>query len=255
MECPFCNETIKDESIACKSCSRDLRFVRPTLLEIQELVSELDKLTHSLNQAHTTLARLIDPRRYYLTHFAAYVLIPAVLLVAAHVIITIVLNVSPLYLRIASMAIPLLFGVASVPLHRLGVFGALLIGVATAILSVGCMLAVTGFNDDVPIVPASAIEWREVAEYAASISLAFLSGNILGTVLFRILPSTLAQRGKPNAAAFTVARLLGEHVGEVQMRRRARLIQELLQTIGPLAGAAAGMAGSVYTGLKGVLGA
>ena len=254
MECPFCNETIKDETIACKSCSRDLRFVRPTLLEIQDLVSELDKLTHALNRARTTLARLTDPRRYYLTHFAAYVLLPAVLLVAAHAIITIALNVSPLYLRIASMAIPLLFGVVSVPLHKLGPLGALVIGVVTAMLSVGCMLAVTGFNDDVPIVPASAIEWREVAEYAASISLAFLSGNILGTVVFRILPSTLAQGGKPNAAAYAMARLLGEHVGQEQMRRRARLIQELLQTIGPLAGAAVGLAGSAYTGLKGVLG-
>lgn len=254
MECPFCNETIKDEAIACKSCARDLRFVRPTLLEIQDLVSELDRLTHALNRARTTLARLTSPRRYYQTHFLAYVLIPAVLLIVAHVVITIVLNVSPLYLRIASMAIPLLFGVVSVPLHKLGPRGALVTGVATAALSVGCMLAVTGFNDGVPIVPTSAIEWREVAEYAASISLAFVSGNVLGTVLFRILPSTLAQGGKPNAAAFTMARLLGEHVGQEQMRRRARLIQELLQTAGPLAAAAAGMAGSVYTGLKGVLG-
>jgi hypothetical protein len=38
------------------------------------------------------------------------------------------------------------------------------------------------------------------------------------------------------------------------MRRRACLIQELLQTIGLLAGAAVGIPGSAYTGLKGVLG-
>jgi hypothetical protein len=254
MECPFCNETIKDETIACKSCSRDLRFVRPALLEIQQLVSELDSLTHSLNRARNTLSRLSNPQRYYLVHLAAYVLPIAILLVSAHILVTIVLDVMPLYLRLASITIPLLFGIASVPINKLGWLGALLVGGSTAIISVSLMLAITGLNDNVPIIPTSTVEWREVAEYVASITLAFLSGNILGTIVFRLLPSTLAQGGKPNSGAFAVARLLGEHVGEEQMRRRARVIQELLQTAGPLVGAAAGMAGSLYTGLKGVLG-
>lgn len=224
MECPFCMETIRDEAIACKSCSRDLRFVRPILLEVQDLVSEIDKLTHALDRAEVALARRTNPLRYYLTHFSVYVLLPAVLLIAAHIIVTIVLNVAPLYLRLASIVIPLLFGIASMPFNKLEPLGAWLVGLATAILSVGCMLVVTGINDSVPIVPASVVEWREVGEYVASIGLAFLSGNVLGMVIFRILPSTLAQGGKPNAVAFKAARLLGEHVGEEQMRRRARLI-------------------------------
>ncbi|QUS38732.1 hypothetical protein RPMA_07720 [Tardiphaga alba] len=253
MECPFCTETIRDEAIACKGCSRDLRFVRPVLLEVQDLVSEIDKLTHALDRAEAKLGRLKHPLRYFLSHSAIYVLIPTILLVAAHILITIVLNVSPLYLRVASIVIPLLFGVASMPFHKLGPLGGLLIGVVTAMLSVGLMLVVTGVNDDVPIIPASWTEWREVGEYVASISLAFLSGNVLGMAVFRILPSTLAQGGKPNAVAFKAARLLGEHVGDEQLRRRARWIQELAQTVGPLIGAGAGVAGSIYTGLKGVL--
>jgi hypothetical protein len=254
MECPFCMETIRDEAIACKSCSRDLRFVRPILLEVQDLVSEIDKLTHALDRAEVTLARLTNPLRYYLTHFSVYVLLPAVLLITAHIVVTIVLNVAPLYLRLASIVIPLLFGIASMPFNKLGPLGAWVVGLITASFSVGCMLIVTGINDSVPIVPASVVEWREVGEYLASIGLAFLSGNVLGMVIFRILPSTLAQGGKPNAIAFKAARLLGEHVGEEQMRRRARLIQELAQTVGPLIGAGAGLAGSLYTGLKGVIG-
>ncbi|MDR6661210.1 hypothetical protein J2W51_003796 [Tardiphaga robiniae] len=254
MECPFCTETIRDEAIACKNCSRDLRFVRPILLEVQDLVSEIDNLTHALDRAEVALARLTSPLRYYVIHFAVYVLLPAVLLVAAHIVITIVLNIAPLYLRLASIVIPLLFGIASMPFNKLGPLGAWLVGLVTAILSVGCMLVVTGINDSVPIVPASVVEWREVGEYVASISLAFLSGNVLGMVIFRILPNTLAQGGKPNAIAFKAARLLGEHVGGEQMRRRARLIQEFAQTAGPLLGAGAGVAGSLYTGLKGVIG-
>jgi hypothetical protein len=50
-----------------------------------------------------------------------------------------------------------------------------------------------------------------------------------------------------------VARFLGQHVGEGQLRRRARLIQDLIQTAGPLAGVAATAVGSI-AGLKGVVG-
>jgi len=51
MECPFCAETVKDEAIACKHCSRDLRVVRPVILEIQHFARELDKLRRDLAMA------------------------------------------------------------------------------------------------------------------------------------------------------------------------------------------------------------
>jgi hypothetical protein len=168
--------------------------------------------------------------------------------------VTIILNVSPLYLRLASVIIPVPFGFATYPIHKVGFRGALVLGMCTAAVSVMCMLAVTGFNDNVPILPASRGEWREVFEYAASIALALGSGNILGGIVFQVLPRILSQGGKPNAAAFRIARLLGQHVGEEQLRRRARLIQDLLQTAGPLAGVLVTAVGSVYAGLKGVIG-
>jgi hypothetical protein len=254
MECPFCAETIKDEALACKHCSRDLRVVRPVLLEIQDIVAELDKLRRDLDRADARLQRIKHPVRYFAVLLALYVLAPMILLVAAHIIVTIVLNVSPLYLRLASLIIPVPFGFATYPIHKIGFRGAFLLGVATAALSVTCMLTVTGLNDNVPILPASRGEWREVFEYGASIALALGSGNILGHMIFQVLPRILSQGGKPNAAAFRIARLLGAHVGEEQLRRRARLIQDLLQTIGPLAGVVATAVGSVYAGLKGVIG-
>jgi hypothetical protein len=254
MECPFCAETIKDEALACKHCSRDLRVVRPVLLEIQEIVAELDRLRRELDQADARLQRTKHPFRYFVVLAALYVLMPTILLVAAHVIVTIVLNVSPLYLRLASLIIPVPFGFLTYPLHKIGFRGALALGVAAAVLSVMCMLTVTGVNDGVPIVPASSGEWREVFEYDTSIALAFGSGSILGLMVFQVLPLILSQGGKPNAAAFRIARLLGQHVGEEQLRRRARLIQDLLQTAGPLAGVVVTVVGSVYAGLKGVVG-
>ena len=254
MECPFCAERVKDEALACKHCSRDLRVVRPMVLEVQDIVTELDKLRLELDHVTAKLYRKRHPVRYFAIHSIAYILIPAALLVAAHIVITIVLNVSPVYLRIASVVIPLPFGLAIHAIQKVGVRGATVAGVFTAIVSVLCMLTVIGIHDKVPILPQSLLEWREVAEYGASIALAFVTGNILGVLIFQVLPSTMAQGGKPNVAAYRMARMLGQHVGEEQLRRRARIIQDLMRTAGPLGGILATALGSLYAGLKGIIG-
>jgi hypothetical protein len=194
------------------------------------------------------------PVRFLFFNGGIYVLLPSLLLLAAHVLVTVTLNVSPLYLRIASVLIPMPFGMAAFALNKIGYRGAFGLGLLTAIVSVTGMLAIVAYIDGAPMIPDSWREWRETVEYGLSIALAFLTGNILMTLIFFILPSTIASSGKPNAAAYRIARMLGQHVGRETMRRRARRIQDLMQTVGPIAGVLATAAGSVYTGLKGVFG-
>jgi hypothetical protein len=227
MECPFCTETIKDGSLVCGHCTRDLTLVRPVIFEIQEMIVELDELQRQLGHTRTRLALVETPGRFLLVHAAAFVLLPSVTLVAAHFLITVALDMLPIYLRIVSVLIPLPFGFALAVLKNIGFRGAVAFGVATAALSIPGMLAVTAFVDGINLSPSNWREWREVLEYGTSIALAFGAGNILATLLFQTLPRTL--------------------------RRRAGLIQDVLRIAGPLLGFLAAVFGSIYTGLKGML--
>lgn len=180
-------------------------------------------------------------------------MMPSALLVAAHILATFVLDASPIYLRIASILIPLPFGFALAIKKNISFYGALVVGVAAAIVSVSGMLTVTGCLDQVPVMPTNWIEWKETLEYGLSIAMAFGAGNLLGYLLYEALPRTLISSGKPSPAAYWLAGTFGRHSGREALRRRARLLQDILRTAGPLLGFIATVGGSVYSGLKGFL--
>ena len=175
-------------------------------------------------------------------------LLPLVLLLVAHGLITVVYDLNTLYLRIVSLLIPLPFGL----LMTAGACRSSLVqacaGISLALLAVLGMSGVTAWVDGTAVLPHGAREWREFIEYAASIGLSYTTGMLVGQI----------SRWRKRAAAFreadlavALARLVrsgGEHTEQFQAA-----VQKFNELGGALTAAATTVL-SVYTGLKGVIG-
>src|SRR5262249_29134377 len=108
--------------------------------------------------------------------------------------------------------------------------------------------------DKVPILPGNARDWHETLEYVASIALANVTGSVIAILTRRMLSRTLDAGGAPSPAAMVIARTIGRHVGSQALRRRAQKIQDNFGTIGTAAAAVAAGAGSLYTGIRALIG-
>src|SRR5260370_42333267 len=138
-------------------------------------------------------------------------------------------------------------------INKIGFRGAYGLGIACAILSIAGMLTAIAYVDGGPILPENWREWRETVEYVLSIAFAFVTGNILANFLLRILPSTIAAGDTRNVLAYRLARLLGQHVADETLRRRARTIQDLARKTRALPTLITPPSPSLYPGLKRII--
>ena len=121
---------------------------------------------------------------------------------------------------------------------------------AVGVVSVMGMLTIIGFTDHVAIMPENAREWREAAEYAASIMLAYATGNVLAALAQRIVPRTLDASSAPSPAIVRAVRILSGPAGEQALRRRAQKVSDNLGTVGTALGAVGTAGASLFAGLR-----
>ena len=151
---------------------------------VAELEAELATAKAALPPAPITVeAPPAPPQSSFVHAFVFYVVLPVLLLVAIHYVLVIRLDAKLIWLRVASIVLPALFGfrfeLAWRPRRAMLFAIAFVVGVA-AVLG---MSWVVHLVDGDAILPASAVVWRETLEYVASITLAYVLGPMLCAAL------------------------------------------------------------------------
>jgi len=277
MHCPYCTSEVNDAALVCPVCTRDLYLFKPLLQKIDALEKQLHDVATTSNKtfeeriarleaelmalrsapavmtvaipaaAKSDVSQQASPRSYIGSAIITLCM-TLLLLLAAHGLIVIMYDLKPLYLRIASLLIPLPFGVALYVWHprRFGL--SLALALVTACAAVLGMSTVTSYVDKVPVLPENLRDWQEFIEYAASIGLSFITGLLLGKL--RAVRTTSLNR-EPNRIVLFIAQLFTTHEdGELGLQKMIVRITKLVATLTPAASAAV----SIYTGVKAFIG-
>ena len=260
MNCPYCLSDVNEEASVCRTCSRDLYLFKPMMTKVADLERRLEEIPNSeaYEKRIAELEAALDeqeqsqlkPRSTWkeFRDIVIYLLAPLILLLLAHALITIVYDTNMIYLRLISMAIPLPFGYFLFKGHQHKLFPWFIGVIFLAISSVIGMSWITSLVDGSSVWPRSTFEWREVLEYAASISFSFLTGMLLGGVAF-----AKKQRLLRSASINPILKAVATGLGEGKLSPgNLYILMKNIQEYGATVVALGTTALSIYTGLKGI---
>jgi len=267
IQCPYCTAIIKAAAQVCPKCQRDLFLIKPLQQKIADLRQELQDSSperqalleahvaalegkleqHEIAASHSIAGRKSAKKdRYWISALIAAV-VSLALLLTAHGLIVIHFDLKPLYLRIASLLIPLPFGFALYVWYPRRFWHSTLMALLVACSAVLGMSAVTGYVDKVPVMPENLREWREFFEYAASITFSFVTGLLLGKLRYR----KSRKPARPSRAAVYLAKLIAkDEYGESGTQKLVANITGISTVAAP---AVSGVV-AVYSGIKAVIG-
>lgn len=258
MQCAYCISEIPDEASVCKFCRRDLHVVKSLLAKIANLEARSnpgpDVPAHTsdvLDNLPTT--KNVDealPRRSILRDSIQYLLTPLSLLLLAHLLATVVFDTHVVALRVIAITLPLPFGLALFRHQRRSLLPWFACALILAFASVIGMSATTGLVDGTPVWPSSAIDWRELIEFATSIAFSFLTGMLIGWSI-RVRSQSFDQKNSRNSVLERLARFgLPTRLSPSDLRKRMQAVVDFGGTLVALCTTCV----SIYTGLKGVIG-
>jgi hypothetical protein len=256
MKCPYCVSEIAREALVCPVCRRDLYLFKPLLARIAELEQALEESRAGVVPASATAeaspagtvappvvpAPVVPPSRGWLYFWG----LPLVLLLVAHGLIVVTFDLNTLYLRIVSLLIPLPFGYLWLRQRPDALAGGALAAFLMAALAVLGMSGVVAWVDGVSWLPQGRGEWREFAEYAASVGFSYLTGMLLGRLKAR--SGDLVRNGGWKMA---LARRMVS--GQPTMEKLQAAVSRINEVSSSLVAIGTTVI-SIYTGLKDLLG-
>ena len=260
MNCPYCLSEVLVDAYVCKTCSRDIYLFKPMMSKVADLedklaaipsaevyelrIAELENLLEEQNHQ-------LEERSFFTWIFdiTLYLIVPLLLLLLAHWLITVVYDTKMIYLRMISIVLPLPFAYFLFKSHAHKLLPWFIGVLFLAITSVIGMSWITSLVDKSPVWPQNLFEWKEVLEYSASIAFSFLTGMLLGGVAY----ASKQRRRQAGVMNALIQLASTQSAGGVSIQGVHGLMKSLQEYGGSIV-ALGTTAVSIYTGLKGIIG-
>ncbi len=260
MKCPYCVSSIDRQALVCPQCKRDIALPKQLLIKI----SQLEKLLHveqtkqqlkpetetrSVEIADTPVSMTkYEKYRKIFFDFLIFLITPLFLLLLSHLCIVIIYDTKILYLRIVTLILPIFFGFLLCRDQSRNIFSWFVCVVGLGWVAVAGMSAATSFVDGSPIWPQSMYVWRDLLEFAASISFSYLTGMLLGRLAFLKSNSPLPSQATHRHAEGESIDGSEERAPSASVQIVAKKISEFTTTLGAIVTTIV----AIYTGLKGL---
>jgi hypothetical protein len=215
--CPYCTSAISPAALVCPVCTRDLYLFKPLLEQSRLLGRRLDDALARIADlearpaqvvaapaaetapaalaADKKFARSRQPRKHPVTLWrAAFAL--ALVLIAAHTVIVVALDLPVIWLRLVCVVMPIPFGYWMAGPRRKPVYPLILAAVVLAIGTPLAMSAVVAALDHTSILPSDPRELQEFISFALSIGLSLGTGMLLGRAMTQVDKSTMEEASR-----------------------------------------------------------